>query len=156
MTGFVDDGQTGMHGVLRVVFTSRAIAEDGEQVVARVLEHPATVGGDDGAQAAQRAVHQQMQVFRVELAAHLGGADHIDEQHGDLLELRVGVGQSIGRGWPRQRQTLVQGCDGDVDCGISEQFTLRLQRDNGGGNLIGGFGHSLGSCNKAAGESGEL
>ena len=54
-----EQGQAAAHGALGIVFARFVGAEDGQQVVAGVLQHLAAVGLDDGGAARQRAVHHR-------------------------------------------------------------------------------------------------
>ncbi len=60
---FGQQRQAGVHGALRVVFV-RAL----------------------GAEGREQAVHDLVDVLGVEVLAECGGADHVEAQHGDLLE----------------------------------------------------------------------
>ena len=60
-------GEAAVHRALGIVFAHFVGAEGGEQVVAGVLQHPAAVRLDDGAEARQRAVDDGMDLFRVEV-----------------------------------------------------------------------------------------
>ena len=93
LTGaFGQQDQAGPHRVLGIVFARGLGAEHREHAVARVLQHPAVVGLRDGGESRQRAVHERVHVFRVELLAELGGADDVDEEDSGLLQLLLGGG----------------------------------------------------------------
>jgi hypothetical protein len=71
--------------------------------------------------------------FRVELLAHCGGADHVDEQHRHLLQLLRRRGD-LGRA--QRGQLLAQRCQRGVRDVVAEQCTLRFERGDGGFQLL--------------------
>ena len=79
-----------MHGPLGIVFVRAVGTKDGEHAVTGVLQHPALVRLDDRREALERAVHDQVNVFGIEVLAQVGGADDIHEQHGRLFQLLAG------------------------------------------------------------------
>ena len=102
---FGQQRQAGVHGALRVVFVRAAGAEGREQAVARVLQHLAVVALHQRRAGGQQAVHDVVNVFGVEVLAERGGADHVEEEHGDLLEQLFRCGCSACGGG-------VSGCSG--------------------------------------------
>ena len=130
-------GQPAAHAALGVVFARSIGAEHRQQVVARVLQHPATMPADDGGAARQRAVHHARDLLRVEALAQRGRADDVEKEDRDLLQLGCrGAGRcECGRrGQPRE--PFAQRRQRDLDHRVAEQTALRLQRGNAGLQLF--------------------
>jgi len=129
----LDDGQAGAQGGFDIVLASGLGAEGGEHAVAGVLQHAPAFGLHGGGEEFERAVHHLVDRFRVELLAHGGGADHVDEQHRHLLQLlrRGSDLRCVQRG-----QLFAQRRQRGVDHRIAEQRTLRLERGDGRGQLL--------------------
>ena len=135
----LDDGQSGADGGFDVVLAGRLGAEGGEHAVAGVLQHASALGLHRGGEALERAVHDLVDRLGVELLAHGGGADHVDEQHRHLLQLLRRGGDF---GCPQRGQLLAQRRQRAVDHHVAEQCTLRLERGDGRGQLLRGLrGH---------------
>ena len=136
---FVDDGQAGADPALGIVFVRLVGAEHGQQAVPGVLQYAALLHLDDGRQAFEHAVHHGMHVFGVELARHVGRADHVHEQHRHRLEpLFAPAGQRLCR-----RQPVAQGRDRHVGDHIAEHRTLGIECGNGRFNLFRGVVHCV-------------
>ena len=99
-------------------------AECGQHAVAGVLQHAAVVRLHDRGEALERAVHHRVDLLGVETLAHGRGADHVDEQHGDLLRAAGAAGDRrallVGQLTAQRREC-------DVDDGIAERRPLRLR-----------------------------
>ncbi len=79
-----DDVQAGQHRLLGVVFARALGAEAGLQAVARVAQHLSAAGAYAGGGAFEHGAEGLQHVFRVQAAGQGGGADDVDEEHGDL------------------------------------------------------------------------
>ena len=127
---FGQQRQAAAHGAIGVVFVDLAGTEAGQEVVSRVLQNAPAVVLHDVGEANQRAVHQGVEVFRVQALAQRGGTHHVQEQDADQpqrLRLRwLGVGRSR-RGLQRLPLRLQAG-HRHVDDGVAQQDALRLQR----------------------------
>ena len=95
-------------------------------------------GLHDGGEALERAVHHRVDRLRVELLAHRGGADDVDEQHRHLLELLVRrrFGARSAASFAAQRRQR------GVDHRVAEQRALRLERGDRGFELLPFLGHA--------------
>ena len=129
-TALREQGQAGQHRALGIIFLGGVATEDGQQVVARVLQHLAAMRIDDGRAARERAVEHGMDVFRVEVLAQRGGADDVEKQHADLPQCLVGghCGQRRLQG----RELGAQRIHRQVDHRITEQRALRFEASDGG------------------------
>ena len=137
-----DDAQAGAHGAFDIVLMRLVGTKGGQHAVAGVLQHAAMVALHDGGEALQRAVHHGVDVFRAQLLADGRGADHIDEQYRDLLELLHG--HRLARA--QRRQLALQRGQGRIDQRVAEQRALRLQAGDGGFKLLWGVVHAAPSC----------
>ena len=88
---------------------------------------------DDGGAASERIVHHGADRLRGRGAGQRGGADHVEEQDGDLLE---GLGRFGGASGGQRRELGAQAGNGRIDDGITEQRALRLERLDRGLELL--------------------
>ena len=79
--------EAGTHGALRVILPRFGRAEDGQHVIAGVLQDLAAVLLDDRGELRERAFHHHAGRLGVEVLAQLRRAHDVDEQDRDLLEL---------------------------------------------------------------------
>ena len=107
-------------------------AEGGQHAVAGVLQHAAAVGLRHGGEARERAVHHRVDRLGVELLAHGGGADHVDEQHRHLLQLLCAAAAGGAAARPARAQRRQRG----VDHRVAEQRALRFERGDRRGQLL--------------------
>ena len=135
----LDDREPRPHRALGVVLERLVGAEHGEQAVTGVLQHPALALLDDGGQAFEGTVHHGVHVFRVELLAQVGGADHIHEQHGDGLQPLLAAAR------PRLccRELVAQRGQRHVGDRVAEHGPLRFERGNRRFDLFGGVVHAF-------------
>ena len=121
--------QAAAHRTFGVVLARFVGAEDGEQVVARVLQHPAAMRLHHRGAARQGAVHDGRDFLRVQALAERGRADHVHEEDGDLLELlgHAAGHRRRGQGGRQCGDARAQRCDRQVDHRIAEQRALRLE-----------------------------
>ena len=117
--------QAAAHRALGIVLARFVGTEHGEQVVAGVLQHLAVVGFDDRGEARQRAVHDRVIVFGVEVLAQRGGAHDVEKQDADLLERLRRLGSA--RLAQRSELGASRGSSG-VDDRIAKSRALGLQR----------------------------
>ena len=114
------------HGTLGVVLARLDCAEDREQVVTRVLQHPAKVRFDDSGAACERAIHHGMDVLRIQVLAELRRADHVEKEDRDQLEglLMVDFGRRLlhegGQAGAQRRET-------GIHERVAEQAALSLK-----------------------------
>ena len=83
------DGQGCGHGARRVVLVRDGRAEQRHDAVAGELVHRAFVAVHRLHQVAEAAVHDGVQVFRVETRRQRGEARDVGEEHGHLLALAL-------------------------------------------------------------------
>ena len=118
--------QPAAHGAHGVVLARLVGAEDGEQVVARVLQYLAAVRVDDGGAARECAIHHRMNVLGIQMLAELRRANDVEEQDRHQLEalFRRDVGRRVvherGQAGAERRQPGIHEC-------VAEQAALRLK-----------------------------
>jgi hypothetical protein len=129
-------GQAAMHGALGVVFARGLGAEGGQQAVTRVLQHAAAVFGHHAGAAAQQAVHQFVDLLRVQALGQPGRTHHVQEQHRHLAQ-----GLRTRRGLDLQlRQPFAQRAERGFDHGVAQQGALRFEGSDGCPQRLGIFG----------------
>ena len=126
--------QPRMHGTLRIVFVRALGTEHGQHAVARVLQDATLVHLDDRREALESAVHDQVDVFRVEVLAQVGRADHVHEQNSGLFQLLAGRQWLCRRGW-QSVEFGAQRCHRHVHHGVTQNCPLRLDRGDAGVDL---------------------
>ncbi len=116
---FFQHRQAGTHRAFGVVFSCFVGTEHGQQAVAGVLQHAASLGLHPRRELLKGAVHDGVHVFRVQVLAQRGGADDVGKQHGDLFQLLVELAlQRINLG-PQRSESR-------VDHDIAEHPALRF------------------------------
>ena len=78
-----------MHRAPGIVFMGCGVAKIDQQPIAEILGDMALVGLDDLGRGLLVGAHHGAQVFGVELAGELRGADQVTEQHRELPPFRV-------------------------------------------------------------------
>ena len=86
----LDNVQTGVYRTPGIVFMGRGVAKIDQQAIAQVLGDMALILLDDLGRGLLVGAHHGAQVFGVELARELRGADQIAEQHRELPPFRFG------------------------------------------------------------------
>jgi len=122
-----DDREPRAHGALDVALAGFLGAESGQHAVAGVLQHPAVVGPHRCGEALERAIHHRVDLLGLQTLADGGGADHVDEQHGHLLELlarRRPARPQVGQLTPQRSECR-------VDHDIAKHRSLPLERSDG-------------------------
>ena len=139
---FGQQRQAGVHGALGVVFVRAFGAKHGQQVVARVLQHLATLAFHQPRAARQRAVDHGVHLFRVQPLAQRGGAHDVQKEDGHLAQRLCGQGWQRGCAGGGQRgQLRAQRGHGGVHHRRTQHRALRLQGLDGGVEFGGGVGH---------------
>ena len=81
----IEQRQAGAHGAFGVVLAGFVGAEHREHAVAGVLQHLAPCALNDSGELRKGAVHDGVDLLRIEVLAQRGGADDVEEQDSDLL-----------------------------------------------------------------------
>jgi len=120
--GFFEQRKAGTYRVLGVVFKTSFDTEHGQQVVTSVLKDLPVMVLHKCGQATQRAIHQRLDVFRVQGLAKPRRAGDVAEQHADLA-------QAAQRARTTQRdQAGAQGRHRKLCHGVAQRLALAFQR----------------------------
>ena len=129
------------HGALGIVLRRAVRAEGGEDVVAGVPQHLATVGSHDRRAPRQRTVHQRADFLGIEVLRQRGRSHHVHEQDADVLE-DLGLMLPVRSG-TQCREPTAQRPERRIGDGVAQKGSLRLQALDGEFQLLklrGGHG----------------
>jgi len=122
----LEQGEPAAHRAFAVVLAAAFGTEEGQDVVARILQHLAAARFDDFGAAAQRIVEHRADLLGVEPLAERGRSDDVEKEDADLPQLLRSGSRRCRLGRERHQLCTRRGLH-RVDHRVAKHGTLGLQ-----------------------------